>query len=328
METYTDIEARLNEADACRSMQLLQDSLHIYEGVLATLPPHYTDMQARIENRIRLLKQEISDSENQTPDAGIDGEIESIIGGLPDQDGPDLSFDKASAFKEMGLHHKAVAEYARLFREGFQIERFVPDLTKCLLKLHSPQKAITEIDRMVKKQNLDNSDCAQIKFLFGRELEKRDHREPALGLYKAAHRLDPASAEIKKNLESLTAAFASGSKYDYLLGEGFVTADQLQKAFALSKKLRKSVEFVLIEHFQVKKEAIGKSFSLFYDCPFREYDPSFPAPVELLARLKKAFLLNEFWVPMSWEKDLIEILVDDPPGPEQDRQHQNPVKNQ
>jgi hypothetical protein len=98
-------------------------------------------------------------------------------------------------------------------------------------------------------------------------------------------------------------------KNDYLLGEGIVTADQLQQAFALSKKMRKSVEHVLIEHFHVKKEAIGKSFSLFYDCPFREYDPSFAVPVELLARLKKTFLLNEYWVPMSWEKGQIEKNV-------------------
>ncbi|KPJ74935.1 MAG: hypothetical protein AMJ54_16265 [Deltaproteobacteria bacterium SG8_13] len=110
----------------------------------------------------------------------------------------------------------------------------------------------------------------------------------------------------------MSAAFASGSRYDYLLGEGIVTDDQLQKAFALSKKMNSSVEYVLIEHCQVKKEAIGKSFSIFYDCPFREYDPAFPVPVELLSKLREKYLLNACWVPMSWEKDSIEILVDDP----------------
>ena len=50
---------------------------------------------------------------------------------------------------------------------------------------------------------------------------------------------------------------------------------------------------MLIEHFHVKKEVIGKSFSLFYDCPFRDYDPAFPVPVELLSKQKKVFLLND-----------------------------------
>jgi type II secretory ATPase GspE/PulE/Tfp pilus assembly ATPase PilB-like protein len=312
MQTGLSIEAKMNEAEACRSMQLLNDSLHIYEDILAILPPQHTIMLSKVENRIRLLKQEIFDLESRKHDDLPEEEIDSIIGRLPDQEGTEIIFDKASAFKEMGLHRKAVAEYARLFREGFQIERLLPDLAECLLKMHSPQNAAAEMDQLVKNQNLGDHERARIKFLFGRELEKRDHREPALGLYKAANKLDPDDAEIKKSLEALCAAFASGSRYDYLLGEGMVTTDQLQKAFTLSKKINRSVEHVLIEHFHVKKEAIGKSFSLFYGCPFREYDPAFPVPVELLPRLKKKFLLNEYWVPMTWEKDIVEILVDDP----------------
>jgi type II secretory ATPase GspE/PulE/Tfp pilus assembly ATPase PilB-like protein len=312
MQTQIDINSKITEAETCRSMQLLNDSLRIYEEVLADLPRQDTDMHAKIQNRIQLLKQEITGNETRLFDDEIDSEIDTIIDQLSDQEDAEMIFDKASAFKEMGLHRKAVAEYTKLLGDGFHIERFVPDLVECLLKLHPPQNAVAEIDQLVKNKNIEGRDLLRIKFLFGRELEKRDHREQALGLYKAANKLDPDDTEVKKSLELLTAAFASGSRYDYLLGEGIVTADQLQKAFALSKKANKSVEHVLIEHFQVKKEAIGKSFSLFFDCPFREYDPAFPVPVELLSKQKKAFLLNEYWVPMSWDKDSVEILVDDP----------------
>ncbi|OQW96638.1 MAG: general secretion pathway protein GspE, partial [Desulfobacteraceae bacterium A6] len=55
-----------------------------------------------------------------------------------------------------------------------------------------------------------------------------------------------------------------------------------------------------------------KSFSAFYGCPFRIYDQKIPAPVELLGNLKKSFLLNEIWIPLSWKKEGLEILVDDP----------------
>ncbi len=69
---------------------------------------------------------------------------------------------------------------------------------------------------------------------------------------------------------------------------------------------------MLIEQYKIKKEAIAKSFSLFYGCKFRSFDPTVPAPVELLANLKMAFLLNELWIPISWSKEGIEVLVDDP----------------
>ena len=90
------------------------------------------------------------------------------------------------------------------------------------------------------------------------------------------------------------------------------TIESLKRLVHLFSDVLKSVEFVLIEHNKINKAAIGKSFSLFYDTTFRDYDSAFPAPVELLSNLKKAFLLNEYWVPMSWNKDGVEVLVDDP----------------
>jgi type II secretory ATPase GspE/PulE/Tfp pilus assembly ATPase PilB-like protein len=121
-----------------------------------------------------------------------------------------------------------------------------------------------------------------------------------------------AESEAAKHTESAAGTSSSSSKYDYLLQEKMVSTDQLQKAFTLSKKMNKSVEHFLIETYKVQKEAIGKSFSLFYGCRFRAFDAGVPAPVELLSNLKKTFLQNELWIPISWSKEGIEVLVDDP----------------
>ena len=65
MRTDLDINFRVNEAETCRSMKLFRDSLRIYVGILAAVPIQDTDMKAKIQNRIRLLKQEISDYKDQ-----------------------------------------------------------------------------------------------------------------------------------------------------------------------------------------------------------------------------------------------------------------------
>jgi len=188
----------------------------------------------------------------------------------------------------------------------------IPLITESLLKLHSPAKAVEEFNRLVSRQKSEKTDIGRIKFLLGQEFEKRDHRDQARDLYSEAIKLDPSDTEIVKRLDSIDATSASSSKFDYLLKEKMVGTDQLQQAFALSKKMNKSVEFVLIEQFQIDKEAIGKSFSIFYGCNFRAYDASLPVPVELLNNLKKTFLLNEIWVPLSWDKNGMEVLIDDP----------------
>jgi type II secretory ATPase GspE/PulE/Tfp pilus assembly ATPase PilB-like protein len=308
----TDIESRINEAEVCRSMGLFSDSLNIYENVLSQVSPQDAETLETVKKRINILKKEIADTEETKPRGVSAKEISMFKRTLSSQGDAPALLDSASAFKEMGLHGEAVAEYAKLFTEEYPPEQFMPDLTECLLKLHSPSKAVEEFDSMTKKHKLNKGKLAQVKFILGQELEKRDHREHALDCYKDANQLNSGDVEIKKRMDSIAATFTSGSKYDYLLREKMVTTDQLQEAFALSKKMNKSVEFVLIEQFQIKKEAIGKSFSLFYGCPFKSFDPEFPVPFELLSNLKKAFLLNEYWIPMSWSKEGVEVLVDDP----------------
>jgi len=308
----TDIESRINEAEVCRSMGLLSDSLGIYEKILGSVSSQDTQTHDKIEKRIRLLKQEI-DSHEQTAPKGVSAkEITMFRKRLSDQGDVPAILDSASAFKEMGLFGEAIPEYAKLLKEDYPVGKVIPELTESLVKLHSPSKASEELNNLITDKKLAKNNVAHIKFLFGQEMEKRDHREVALDNYKEANKLNPGDVEIRKRMDSIAATFTSGSKYDYLLREKIVTTDQLQQAFALSKKMNKSVEFVLTEHNKIGKAAIGKSFSLFYDTTFHEYDPNFTVPVELLSNLKKAFLLNEYWVPMAWNNDGVEILVDDP----------------
>ena len=311
-EMKTDIETRINEAEVCRSMGLFSDSLSIYEKILGSVSPQDTQTHDKIEKRIRLLKHEI-DSQEQTAPKGFSAkDITMLKERLSDQGDVPAILDSASAFKEMGLFAEAIPEYAKLLKEDYPVDKVIPELTESLLKVHSPSKASEELNNLIKSQKLAKRKIALIKFQFGQEMEKRDHREVALDNYKEANRFNPGDAEIRKRMDSIAATFTSCSKYDYLLREKMVTTDQLQQAFVLAKKMNKSVEFVLIENNKISKAAIGKSFSLFYDTTFHEYDANFTIPVELLSNLKKTFLLNEYWVPMAWDKDGVEVLVDDP----------------
>ncbi len=308
----SDIDTRINEAEVCRSMGLFAESLAIYEKILPTVPEHQSEAQTTIKSRIELLRQEIAKEEATTVSGVSKKDISWIRDAISSSGDLTAVLDSAAAFLEMGLYEEAVSEYAKLLGEDFPPEKVVPGLTESLLKLFPPVQAIADLDDRIQAASVQDSRAARIKYLVGLELEKRDHRDSAHDLYKSAADLFPGDPEISKRLDSIVAAYSSGSKYDYLLREELVTTDQLQKAFGLAKKLGKSVEHVLIESFKIKKEAISKSFSLFYGCKFRAFDPAMPVPFELLSNLKKTFLLNESWIPISWSNEGIEVLVDDP----------------
>jgi len=307
-----DIDSRINEAEVCRSMGLFVESLSIYEKILPSVPSQAADVKETIRNRIDLLKQQIAKEEASSAPGVTAAEVSWIREAISSTGDVSALLDSASSFQEMGMYGEAVNEYGKLLAEDFPLQKVIPSLTESLLKLHSPAHVPGGLDPLIEASKVAPAKAARIKYLVGLEMEKRDHRDLALDLYKAASELNPADSDIVKRLDSIAATFASGSKYDYLLREKMVTTAQLQKAFGLAKKMGKSVEHVLIEVNKIKKEAIGKSFSLFYGCKFRPFDASVPAPVELLSNLKKAFLLNELWIPFSWSREGVEVVVDDP----------------
>jgi len=229
-----------------------------------------------------------------------------------DQGGVQEILESASALKELGLVDDAIAEYERLLRAGYPFTKLIPAMVSCVSTKYSPSKIIDRMEEVINKHNFAQRERAQIKFTLGLEMEKRQHKDLAVDLYKAASGTDPGNKEIRDRLRRIAADYSSASKYDYILREKIVTADQLQKALAISKKMRKSVEFVLIDQFKISKESIGKSLSHYYGCPFKSFDPRAPIPVELIGNLKKSFLFHDVWVPLSWGKEGVDILIDDP----------------
>jgi type II secretory ATPase GspE/PulE/Tfp pilus assembly ATPase PilB-like protein len=219
---------------------------------------------------------------------------------------------RAVSLQELGLLDKAVVEYKNLLKTDCPPSKIIPGMVACFLKSHSPSKIIQKIDEIAHGLQLSHLRIAQIKFVLGLENESRGYEDLALDMYKAASEADPENIKIKQKITQIVAKLYSGSRYDYLLRKKLVTSEQLRKALALSKKTHQSVEHLLIEQFKLPKKEVGKSLSLYYRCPFRSFDAKTEVPVELIGNLKKAFLLHDSWVPMSWGKNGVEILIDDP----------------
>jgi len=307
-----DLQPKLNEAEVYRSMGLLAECLNIYEKILPGIPKSDSRNLEKVKQAIGQVKKEIVEQEQVNLQDVSTEDISILKKDVSNNESVQAILASASAWKELGLYGEAVAEYEKLFQLDCHSGKIVSEMVACLSVTHSFSKVVEHVEKIVNKQKLGKKEKVQIKFRLGMEMEKRGEKELALDLYRSAKQIDPDDKEVKNKLDSIIASLSSGSKYDYLLNQKMVTPEQLQKALGLSKKMNKSVEFILLEYFRVKKEDLGKSLSLFYGCPFRSYDQSLPTPVELIRNLKRPFLLHEFWVPLSWSKEGIEILIDDP----------------
>ncbi len=318
----SEIEMRIKEAETCYSMGMMQEAVTVYQQVLNGLPSKDSQMRQTIQSKIHKLHKEISDQE-EADNQGFSAEDISIFKKtLSVHDDVPTLLDGAAALKELGLIDEAITEYEKLLEydySKFDYSEFeyspvkiICDYCDCLLEVKQPREIVKEAYKVIYKHNLKEKETAEIKYWIGLKFEQKDHNDLAYDLYETAAEIDPSNKEIQDKLQSLKARISSSSRYDYLLRNNIVTTNQLQEGLTIAKKMKKSVEYVLVDRFRVKKAEVGKSLSMFFGCPFRDYDPEFEVPYELIGKLKKTFLMYYVWVPLSWDKAGVEILVDDP----------------
>ncbi len=318
----SEIEMRIKEAETCYSMGMMQEAVTVYQQVLSGLSGKDGQIRETIRSKINKLKKEITDQEEADTKGFTAEDIAIFKKTLSVYDDVPTLLDGAAALKELGLVDEAIAEYERLLefdyakfdysKFDYSLVKIICDYLGCLLEIKQPQKVIKEAYKVVYKHNLKEKETAEIKYWIGLQLEKKDQNARAHELYETAAEIDPSNTEIRDKLKSLGAKISSSSRYDYLLRNKIVTTNQLQEALTVAKKMKKSIDHVLVDRFGIKKDDVGKSLSLYFGCSFRDYDMEHPVPYELISKLKKSFLLYYVWVPLSWDKTGVEILVDDP----------------
>lgn len=102
------------------------------------------------------------------------------------------------------------------------------------------------------------------------------------------------------------------TKYDYLITNNIITGKELEKAMGDARKVKKSVEGVLMSDFNVSKDDIGKSLSNFYKTRFIPFDDKMIIPGQLLKGLKVNFLKNNMFVPVSQSGNKVTVVLENP----------------
>jgi type II secretory ATPase GspE/PulE/Tfp pilus assembly ATPase PilB-like protein len=318
----SDVDLKIKEAETCYAMGMFDESLTLYEHVIASgksMPPQTRQTLSEKVGRLKkeILERQASESKGLSPE-----DISIFRKTMSKQNDFPTLLDGAAALKELGLMEEAVAEYEKLLaldhtvcdysKSDYSPGKIVVDYLTCLLEVEDAPEVVKKAYKIIYQQNLDEKEAAGVKFWLGQQMERRDLHDLAFELYKTAAEMNPADEGIAGRLNALKGKLASNSRYDYLIRSKVVSANQLQEALAIAKKISKSVDFVLVDRFKIDVQELGKSLAMFYGCTFRRFDPETPVPFELINNLKKSFLLYYVWVPLAWDKAGIEILVDDP----------------
>lgn len=308
------ITSRLSEANVYASMGMAAEALALYEQIMTELDDSvHAEQMEGLQERITYLKEQLAEEEKTNElfeeiDLGDledlekikdHGEIAAILGG-------------AQSFLEMGLFEEVIFEYITLINYDYGLE----DIATRIFDDMSGKLTITEIldyiHSAAERIGVTRSQEGRLLYFLGLAAEAKGTDSIILrDIYDRSWRLNNNDADVKAKLAGSGAT--STTRYGYLVNEGLITVEKIKEAMEKAQRQSVSVEKVMMDDFNIAKDAIGKSLSMFYNTKFVEFNADLDIPFTILASLKRAFLLNESWVPLGTDLDLnVTVLIDEP----------------
>lgn len=306
-ETGKHLEQKLKEAALYDEHGLHGEAKKIYENLLCEESLN-ADHIVLIRELLKKTEERFSEIENgKSPVPSMD-ELAHIRGSWGMEENMETIAETGHALRELGLEDEAISAYVELVAKSYPISEIGKLLASCFTGKDSLDTLLfamdaAEIPERIQRDLLlscvnehqaqGNLACA--KTIFDHILEKKSEYP-----------------ELSEKLAGFSTTNSDDSRYAFLLESGLLTRDQLKDAKELAEKEEKNLDAVLIETFEIPRGQIAESLKRHYDLPFRFFDQDTAVPHELLKPLKKSFLLENKWVPLSWDLNGVDILIDDP----------------
>ena len=129
-----------------------------------------------------------------------------------------------------------------------------------------------------------------------------------------------AQEGVKGLCETLAIAFTQRSKpaaavktkYDYLVSDAVISAQELELATRTARRKNLDIEEVLVNEFQVKHLALGEALGKFFNVPYESFKSDRVKPADLLKNLRREFLEQGKWAPVEEGSEGIMVVCLDP----------------
>lgn len=102
------------------------------------------------------------------------------------------------------------------------------------------------------------------------------------------------------------------TRFDVLIADGMISAVEFDLASRSARRRGAPLEDVLLDEFQVKPPALGKSLAHFFGVDYEPFRPERIRPTDLLKNIKRDYVEANQWLPVEETKDGLVIISPDP----------------
>ncbi|MDX9943267.1 MAG: GspE/PulE family protein [Azonexus sp.] len=106
--------------------------------------------------------------------------------------------------------------------------------------------------------------------------------------------------------------FVAHSRYDHLVGDAVLSADELEGARQKAREQGTGVEDVLIDDLNIKPLLIGQALAKFFGVPYESFRAERIKPADLLRNIKREYVDANAWLPLEESNEALTVLTTDP----------------
>lgn len=102
------------------------------------------------------------------------------------------------------------------------------------------------------------------------------------------------------------------SRFDALVADGRITAEELGEATLLAREQGSSTERVLIDALGLSHAELGEAAARFYAVPYEPFRSDRVKPMDLLRNIKREYVQQNHWLPLEETTEGVVVMAVDP----------------
>jgi type II secretory ATPase GspE/PulE/Tfp pilus assembly ATPase PilB-like protein len=217
---------------------------------------------------------------------------------------------------KLPISTQSIAGYVAFSKQLVNIADVYDD--EALKRIHPSLSFLKEVD---KRSGYRTKQMLVVPILDGETLHgvlqvinnKSDHPFGELEIEGASQLCKTLATAIRQRMQKAEdGARRKATKYDGLLADGVITADELAKAIQSAREEAKPVEHVLMAEYQIRPAQIGPSLSKFFGVPYEPFNGARIKVEALQGNLKRDFVVEQGWIPLEETPEGLIIMCTDP----------------
>jgi type II secretory ATPase GspE/PulE/Tfp pilus assembly ATPase PilB-like protein len=217
---------------------------------------------------------------------------------------------------KLPISAQSIAGYVAFSREPVNIADVYDD--EALKRIHPTLSFLKEVD---KRSGYRTKQMLVVPILDGDALHgvlqvinnKSDQPFGELEVEGAAQLCKTLATAIRQRMQKAEEGTRrKATKYDGLVADGVLTADELQQCIQSAREEAKPVEHMLMARFQIRPAQIGPSLSKFFGMPYEPFNSGRIRSEMLHGPLKREFLVEQGWIPLEESPEGLVVMCMDP----------------